>query len=61
MKAKNFTMAGSMHPVFFLITIYTIALVLSMFICSTIFYSCNTEHGKLLDNAPVQKSIVINK
>lgn len=55
MKAKTFTPMGSMHPVIFFAVVYLIALLFSIFICSTLFYSCNASPAKVSgpSNAPV--------
>ena len=42
MKAKTLTPLGSMHPVLFFAGVYVVALVFSIFICSSLFYSCNS-------------------
>ena len=47
MKTKTFTPMGSMHPILFFVFIYLVALIVSIFICSSLFYSCNAR--------PVQK------
>jgi hypothetical protein len=41
MKTKSFAPVGSMHPVLFFVFIYAVALIVSIFICSSLFYSCN--------------------
>lgn len=33
---------GAMHPILFFAGVYVVVLLFSIFICSTIFYSCNT-------------------
>jgi hypothetical protein len=43
MKTKTFSPMGSMHPVLFLAGIYVVALFLAIFICSSLFYSCNAS------------------
>lgn len=37
---------GSLHPVLFFATVYVVALVFSIFICSALFYSCNASPVK---------------
>jgi len=32
---------GAMHPILFFAGVYVVVLLFSIFICSTIFYSCN--------------------
>jgi hypothetical protein len=46
MKTKSFSPVGSLHPVFFFAVVYIVALLLSVFICSTLFYSCNASSAK---------------
>ncbi len=41
MKAKSMSSMGSMHPLLFFVLLYVIALLFALFICSTLFYSCN--------------------
>jgi len=42
MKTKTITPMGALHPALFFIGVYIVALLFSIFICSTIFYSCNS-------------------
>ncbi len=43
MKTKSFTPMGSMHPILFFVFVYVVALLFSIFICSSLFYSCNAS------------------
>jgi hypothetical protein len=43
MKTKSFTPMGSMHPILFFVFVYVVTLLFSIFICSSLFYSCNTS------------------
>lgn len=43
MKPRSMTPMGSLHPVLFFAGIYVVALLFSIFICSTLFYSCNAS------------------
>lgn len=43
MKTKNFTPMGALHPILFFAGVYIVALLFSIFICSSLFYSCNTN------------------
>jgi hypothetical protein len=43
MKTKAFTPMGSLHPVLFFAGVYVVALIVSIFICSSLFYSCNAS------------------
>lgn len=52
MKTKTFTPMGSLHPVLFFAGLYVVALILSIFICSSLFYSCNAASS---DVSPLSK------
>jgi hypothetical protein len=39
MKTKTLTPMGSLHPVIFFVVVYVVALLLSIFICSSLFYT----------------------
>jgi hypothetical protein len=41
MKRKS-TPVGALHPILFFAGVYVVVLMFSIFICSTIFYSCNS-------------------
>jgi hypothetical protein len=41
MRSKT-TTVGALHPILFFAGVYVVVLLFSIFICSTIFYSCNT-------------------
>lgn len=43
MKTKSLTPVGSMHPVLFFVFVYVVTLLVSVFICSSLFYSCNSS------------------
>ena len=43
MKNKSFSPVGSMHPVLFFVFVYAVALFFSIFICSSLFYSCEAR------------------
>ncbi len=42
MKTKTFTPMGSLHPILFFVVVYIVALLLSIFICSSLFYTFNS-------------------
>lgn len=46
MKARTLTPMGSLHPVLFFAGVYVVALLFSIFICSSLFYSCNSSAAK---------------
>jgi hypothetical protein len=43
MRSKNSTPVGALHPILFFAGLYVVVLFFSIFICSTIFYSCNAS------------------
>ena len=43
MKTRTFTPMGSLHPILFFVFVYVVALFFSIFICSSLFYSCNSS------------------
>ena len=51
MKAKTITPMGALHPALFFIGVYIVALLFSIFICSTIFYSCNSTSANIVKKA----------
>ena len=48
MKAKTITPMGALHPALFFAGVYIVALLFSIFICSTIFYSCNSTAAEIV-------------
>lgn len=59
MKTKTFTPMGSLHPILFFAGLYVVALLLSIFICSSLFYSCNAQSSGLSKEktVPVEKPL----
>jgi hypothetical protein len=43
---------GSMHPILFFVFVYVVALLFSIFICSSLFYSCNASPANGLTEQP---------
>ncbi len=43
MRSKTSTAVGALHPILFFAGVYVVVLLFSIFICSTIFYSCNAS------------------
>ena len=43
MRSKTSTAMGALHPILFFAGVYIVVLLFSIFICSAIFYSCNTN------------------
>lgn len=39
MKNRTFSPMGAMHPILFFVFVYVVALLLAIFICSSLFYS----------------------
>ncbi len=48
MKTKTITPMGALHPALFFAGVYIVALLFSIFICSTIFYSCNSTRSEVV-------------
>lgn len=46
MKAKSASM-GALHPILFFAVMYIVVLFFSIFICSSLFYSCRANGTKL--------------
>lgn len=47
MTSRNSTAVGALHPILFFAGVYVVVLLFSIFICSTIFYSCNANKTDL--------------
>lgn len=43
MKTKSVSPIGALHPILFFAGVYVVVLFFSIFICSSLFYSCNTS------------------
>jgi hypothetical protein len=54
MKSKTL---GAIHPILFMATMYIITLLFSIFICSSLFYSCNTSSAKQQAAKPAATSV----
>jgi len=50
---------GALHPVLFFVGVYVVALFFSIFICSSLFYSCKSKGTKMAkeQKIPDQKPI----
>lgn len=59
MKKKSISPVGALHPVLFFAGMYIVALFFSIFICSSVFYSCNSTAGDT-PNAKAEKQVEIN-
>jgi Na+-transporting methylmalonyl-CoA/oxaloacetate decarboxylase gamma subunit len=60
MRSRNSTPVGALHPILFFAGVYVVVLFFSIFICSTIFYSCNASKADMADKseqkAPAKES-----
>ena len=45
MKKRSVSPIGALHPILFFAGVYVVVLFFSIFICSALFYSCNTTAG----------------
>jgi hypothetical protein len=43
MRRRTISPVGALHPILFFAGVYIVALFFSIFICSSLFYSCNTS------------------
>ncbi|HVT86567.1 MAG TPA: hypothetical protein VHD35_15285 [Chitinophagaceae bacterium] len=57
MKTRSVSSLGALHPVLFFAVVYAIALLFSIFICSSLFYSCNANKAEVTQKqkAPAQQ------
>jgi len=55
MKSKTMTSMGAMHPFLFFAIVYIVALLMAVFICSSLFYSCQAKETKNLSEYVGQK------
>jgi uncharacterized SAM-binding protein YcdF (DUF218 family) len=60
MKSKTFAPMGSMHPILFFAVVYIVALLFSIFICSSLFYSCNASPTKVTEKKAQPETPVTN-
>jgi uncharacterized membrane protein len=58
MKTKTITPMGALHPILFFAGVYVVVLLFSIFICSSLFYSCNSSAASLSsqEKRPVEKT-----
>lgn len=47
MKTRTLSSAGALHPVLFFAGFYVVVLLFSIFICSSLFYSCSASKTDL--------------
>jgi hypothetical protein len=47
MKTKTVTSIGALHPILFFAVMYVVVLFFSIFICSSLFYSCKSSPIKM--------------
>ncbi len=57
MKAKAFSPMGSLHPILFFAVVYIVSLLASVFICSSLFYSCNASKTDIVKQQPKTKPV----
>ncbi|HET9826454.1 MAG TPA: hypothetical protein VFP87_14035 [Chitinophagaceae bacterium] len=48
MRFNRSTAMGALHPILFFAGVYVVVLLFSIFICSTIFYSCNAAKASVV-------------
>lgn len=47
MKKRSVSPIGALHPILFFAGVYVVVLFFSIFICSALFYSCNTTEAAI--------------
>jgi hypothetical protein len=50
MKKRSVSPIGALHPILFFAGVYVVVLFFSIFICSALFYSCNTSASSYSEN-----------
>ena len=60
MRLKSATAVGALHPILFFAGVYVVVLLCSIFICSTIFYSCNATKTAIVKKSEQKASPVTN-
>ena len=50
MKKRSVSPIGALHPILFFAGVYVVVLFFSIFICSALFYSCNTTASSYSEN-----------
>jgi len=56
MRSRTSTAMGALHPILFFAGVYVVVLLFSIFICSTIFYSCNVNKTEIAKKSPQKAS-----
>ncbi len=58
MKTRTLTPMGSLHPIIFFVVVYVVALLLSIFICSSLFYSFSGSSSRSTGKVqPVEETV----
>lgn len=63
MKRNQHAALGAMHPIFFFVLVYSIALFLALFVCRTVFYSIYSKDdiGAIKVASPSSKNTVVQQ
>jgi uncharacterized membrane protein len=54
MKSKTLNSVGALHPILFFAVMYVVVLFLSIFICSSLFYSFNSDSASNMPEKTAQ-------
>ena len=54
MKANRFTSVGALHPILFFAVMYVVVLFLSIFICSSLFYSLQSNNEETMATKTIE-------
>jgi flagellar basal body-associated protein FliL len=49
MSKKTISASGALHPILFFSIVYVVVLFLSVIICSSLFYSCNSSKASFTE------------
>ena len=59
MKKGSVSPIGALHPILFFAGVYVVVLFFSIFICSALFYSCNTtDASSYLENEQKEQKVI---
>ncbi|HLF46763.1 MAG TPA: hypothetical protein VI548_10080 [Chitinophagaceae bacterium] len=61
MKRNSNSAIGALHPLLFFAGVYIVALFFSIFICSSIFYSCNSSADTVAESKNEGSPVVSQK
>jgi predicted small secreted protein len=57
MKTRTLSPMGALHPILFFAGVYVVVLLFSIFICSVLFYSCNSTSSGIGEEITIPTEI----